>query len=200
MVVRRPAPRFLFDFNSPYAYLAASRVDHVLPVPPDWQPIAFAFVLRALARPPWSFDPVQRVAGVAECERRAREYGLPPMRWPPGWPVESYSLLPLRAALAAGEQGRLREFSQAAFARNFVDGAGLRHPEDVAAVAPVAGLDGDVLLARAAADEIKRRLQEATEAAIALGVVGVPTVELGDQLFWGDDRLSAAAAAAADLG
>jgi 2-hydroxychromene-2-carboxylate isomerase len=122
------------------------------------------------------------------------------MRWPPGWPVESYSLLPLRAALAAGEQGRLREFSQAAFARNFVDGAGLRHPEDVAAVAPVAGLDGDVLLARAAADEIKRRLQEATEAAIALGVVGVPTVELGDQLFWGDDRLSAAAAAAADLG
>jgi 2-hydroxychromene-2-carboxylate isomerase len=200
IVVRRPAPRFLYDFNSPYAYLAASRVDHVLPVTPDWQPIAFAFVLRARARAPWSFDPVHRVAGVAECERRAREYGLPPMRWPPGWPVESYSLLPLRAALAAGEQGRLREFSRVAFERAFVGGEGLGRPEDVAAVAARTGLDGKAVLARAGSDEIKHRLQEATEAAIALGVVGVPTVELGDQLFWGDDRLDGAAAAAADPG
>jgi 2-hydroxychromene-2-carboxylate isomerase len=199
-VVRRPAPRFLYDFNSPYAYLAAWRVDHVLPVIPEWQPIALAFVLRALAREPWSFDPVQRAAGVAECERRAREYGLPPMRWPPGWPVESYSLLPLRAALAAEEQGRLREFSRAAFARNFVEGEGLRRPADVVALASRCGLDGEAVLGRAGSDEIKHRLQGATEAAIALGVSGVPTVELGDQLFWGDDRLAAAAAAAADLG
>jgi 2-hydroxychromene-2-carboxylate isomerase len=198
--VRRPAPRFLYDFNSPYAYLAASRVDDVLPVPPEWQPIAFAFVLRARGRDPWSLHPEQRAVGVAECERRARGYGLAPMRWPPGWPVKSYSLLPLRAALAAEEEGLLRQFSRAAFARNFVDGGGLGRPEDVAAVAASVGLDGQAVLARAAAEEIKRRLQESTEAAIALGVTGVPTVELGDQLFWGDDRLSAAAAAAADLG
>ena len=198
--MRRPAPRFLYDFNSPYAYLASSRVDRVLPVTPEWHPIAFAFVLRALARDPWSVDPVQRVAGVAECERRAREYDLPPMRWPPGWPVQSYSLLPLRAALVAEEEGRLREFSRAAFARNFVEGEGLRRPQDVVAVAAVARLDGDAVLRRAGSDGVKRRLQEATEAAIALGVYGVPTVELGDQLFCGDDRLAAAAAAAADLG
>lgn len=194
--MRRPAPRFLYDFNSPYAYLAASRVDKVLPVPPEWHPIAFAFVLRALARDPWSFDPEQRTAGVAECERRAIEYGLPAMRWPPGWPVESYSLLPLRAALAADEQGKLREFSHAAYARNFVEGTGLKQPEDVAAAAQAAGLDGEAILARAGSEEIKHRLQESTEAAIALGVHGVPTVELGDELFWGDDQLPAAAAAA----
>jgi 2-hydroxychromene-2-carboxylate isomerase len=190
---------FLYDFNSPYAYLAASRVDDVLPVLPEWQPIAFAFVLRARDREPWSFDPAQRAKGVAECEQRAREYGLPPLRWPPGWPVKSYSLLPLRAALAAEEEGLLREFSRAAFARNFVEGRGLG-PEDVAAVATSVGLEHEAVLARAASEETKRRLQESTEAAIALGVTGVPTVELGDQLFWGDDRLCAAAAAAADLG
>jgi 2-hydroxychromene-2-carboxylate isomerase len=194
--VRRPAPRFLYDFNSPYAYLAAARVDRVLPVAPHWQPIAFAFVLRALKREPWSLDPDRRSAGVQECERRARDYGLPAMRWPPGWPVQSYSLLPLRAALAAEEQGRLREFSHAAFARNFVEGEGLRGPEDILSVASRAGLDGEAVLARAGAEEIKRRLQQATEAAIALGVYGVPTVEVGDELFWGDDRLPAAAAAA----
>ena len=192
--MRQPPPRFLFDFNSPYAYLASARIPRVLPVAPDWEPIAFAFVLRAQAREPWSFDPEQRAAGVAECERRASAYGLPPLRLPPGWPVESYSLLPLRAALAAAEQGCLREFSQAAFARNFVTGQGLRRPEDVGSVARATGLDEGRLLARAGEPEVKQRLQEATEAAIALGVYGVPTVVVGDRLFWGDDRLPEAAA------
>ncbi len=195
--MRRPAPRFLYDFNSPYAYLASSRVDQVMPVPVEWQPVAFAFVLRARNREPWSFDPQQRPVGVAECERRAAEYGLPELRWPPGWPVHSYSLLPLRAALAAAEQGGLREFSRAAFSRNFVDGAGLAGPEDVAEVAEVAGLSGEEIVARAGTAEIKHRLRAGTEAAIALGVYGVPTVEVADELFWGDDQLAAAAAVAA---
>lgn len=56
-------PRFLYDFNSPYAYLAAGRVDTLLPVAPEWQPIAFALVLQARAREPWSFDPQQRAVG-----------------------------------------------------------------------------------------------------------------------------------------
>ena len=110
-------PVFLYDFNSPYAYLAAARVDEVLPVKPRWQPIAFAFLLRAHDRSPWSFDERERRIGIAECERRAEAYGLPPMRWPPGWPIESYGLTSLRAAIIAANHGLLREFSRAAFAR-----------------------------------------------------------------------------------
>src|ERR1700722_12366938 len=97
----REEPVFLYDFNSPYAYLAAARVDEVLPVVPRWQPIAFAFMLRAHKRRPWSFDERERRIGVAECERRAEVYGLPAMRWPPGWPIESYGLISLRAAIVA---------------------------------------------------------------------------------------------------
>jgi 2-hydroxychromene-2-carboxylate isomerase len=109
-------PIFYFDFNSPYAYLAAHRVDRLLGADVRWQPIAFAFVIRALDRTPWSFTDA-RPAGMRECEERAARYGLPELRWPPGWPVESYALAPLRAALVAEEHGRLREFSLAAFAR-----------------------------------------------------------------------------------
>jgi 2-hydroxychromene-2-carboxylate isomerase len=76
-----------------------------------------------------------------------------------------------------------------------VEGIGLTRPEDVAGAAQAAGLDGEAILARAGSEAIKGRLTEATEAAIALGVYGVPTVELGDELFWGDDRLPAAALA-----
>src|SRR4051794_38520115 len=116
-------PRFLYDFNSPYAYLAATRVDSLVPGV-EWQPIGFAFLLIAQERVPWSFGE-ERGAGVAECERRARERGLPELAWPAGWPRESYSIDPLRVALVAGEHGRLREYSMAAFARNFVAGTGL---------------------------------------------------------------------------
>ena len=77
-------PLFLYDFNSPYAYLAAARIDEVFGPDVRWQPVAFAFILRAHDRRPWSFDPQQLPIGIAECERRAQAYGLPPMRWPPG--------------------------------------------------------------------------------------------------------------------
>lgn len=191
-----PAPTFFYDFNSPYAYLAASRVDAVLPGPVQWRPIAFAFLLRAQEREPWSFHEPTRVPGVAECERRAAVYGLAPMTWPPGWPIGSYSLLPLRAAYVAADQGRLREFSAAAFARNFVEGAGLRTVEDVVAAGDAAGIDPALIRDGLEDAAIKDRLKAATDDAIARGLFGVPTVAVGDELFWGEDQLEAAAAAA----
>ena len=191
-------PVFLYDFNSPYAYLAATRVDAVLPVKPRWQPIAFAFLLRARNRSPWSFDERQRRRGMAECERRAEAYGLPAMRWPPGWPIESYGLTSLRAAIVAENHGLLREFSCAALARNFVHGVGLTQLSDVVAVAEEVGLDSDALTIGVAAERIKTQLIEATEAAIAAGAVGVPTVLVAGESFWGDDQLETAAAASGE--
>jgi 2-hydroxychromene-2-carboxylate isomerase len=183
---------FLYDFNSPYAYLAAARVDEMVPGV-RWQPIAFAFLLIAQARTPWSFGE-RRDEGVAECERRARERGLPPLVWPPDWPQGSYTLDPMRVALFAEEQGALREYSTAAFARNFVAGTGLQGDAAFAVAAEV-GLDPDAARA-AAAGPARARLKEVTEAAIAAGVPGVPTVTVGGRHFWGDDQLEAAAAAA----
>jgi 2-hydroxychromene-2-carboxylate isomerase len=185
---------FLLDFNSPYAYLAASRVDAVLGGPERvrWQPIAFAFLLRAHAREPWSFHEPARSEGKAECERRAAAYGLPPLVWPPGWPVGSYTLAPLRAAMVAERAGRLREFCGAAFARNFVAGTGLASDEDVLAVAAEAGVDPDEVRA-GIGGWAKDALREATDEALAAGAYGVPTVIVDGELFWGDDRLEDAA-------
>jgi 2-hydroxychromene-2-carboxylate isomerase len=188
-------PVFLFDFNSPYAYLAATRVDDVLPVTPRWQAVAFAFMLRAHDRRPWSFDERERRIGVVECERRAEVYGLPPMRWPPGWPIESYGLASLRAAIVAENQGLLREFSRAAFARNFVHGLGLKELGDILAVAEEVGLDQATVKDGVTAAAIKKQLAETTQAAIAAGALGVPTVLVSGHCFWGDDHLETAAAA-----
>ena len=184
---------FLYDFNSPYAYLASARVDTVLPGDVRWQPIAFAFLLRHQGRAPWSFDlRGERAEGVAECERRAREYGLPEMTWPEGWPQGSYSLDPLRVALVAGEHGLLREYSVAAFARNFVAGTGLLGDAPFE-IAGEVGLDRATV--EAGLPTAKDRLKQVTDEAIAAGVPGVPTVRVGEQSFWGDDQLEAAAVA-----
>ena len=70
-------PVFYYDFNSPYAWLAAERVNSMLPVPPVWQPISFGHILQASGREPWSFHEPTKSEGIAEVERRAAERGLP---------------------------------------------------------------------------------------------------------------------------
>jgi 2-hydroxychromene-2-carboxylate isomerase len=187
-------PVFYYDFNSPFAYLAAHRVDDVLPIKPRWQPIAFAFLLIAHEREPWSFDVEGRVPTMNDCEQRAAKLGLP-LQWPEGWPRESYSLLPLRAAVLAEQAGLLREFSRAAFRRHFSEPGGVKDLDGVLAVAEEVGLNPEEVRAHVADEDVKEAVKDATDAAIDLGVFGVPTVQVGDQLFWGDDRLEEAAAA-----
>jgi 2-hydroxychromene-2-carboxylate isomerase len=189
-----PAPTFYYDFNSPYAYLAASRIAELLPAA-VWRPIAFAFVLQRTGRIPWSFaDDIS--ADTAEIDRRAAERGLPPVRYPEGWPVESYSLAPLRVALHADERGCLAEFTHAAFAVMFAEGRALADPTALRAAVTASGLDAGEAETAARRPDIKARLRAYTDEAIERGVEGVPTVAVDGRLFWGDDRLEEAAARA----
>jgi 2-hydroxychromene-2-carboxylate isomerase len=138
-------------------------------------------------------DPAPIAAEIAE---RAADRGLPAFAPPEGWPVQTWSLVPLRAALVADERGRLREFSDAAFRKSFVESRSLAELDTVLAAAGEAGLDADEITDGIARPEIKERLKANTEEAFARGVTGIPTVAIGDVLFWGDDRLDEAAAAA----
>jgi 2-hydroxychromene-2-carboxylate isomerase len=121
--------------------------------------------------------------------------GCLPLRWPSGWPDRNYSIVVLRAALVAAEHARLREFSLAAFRRGLGEGGDLRDLDTVLSCARDAGIDPDSVARRVEEPEVKQRLRAATDAAIARGVTGVPTVAIGEALFWGDDRLEDAAAA-----
>ena len=82
--------KFYYDFNSPYAYLSAQRLDAVMPLPVVWRPIAFGVIIRSVGKVPWSLsDPGTVEAGKRECEARAAAAGLPPLRWAEGWPAET---------------------------------------------------------------------------------------------------------------
>lgn len=188
-------PVFYYDINSPFAYLAAERVNQVLPVVPEWQPISFGHVLKETGRTPWSFSDDTRPAGVAEVERRAAERGLPPLRWPPGWPVESYSLLPMRAAAFAKQTGRAVAFSLAAFRQKFAGGKALVGLDEVLIAAAACELHPRAVMQGVESKAVKDELRRATAGALERGLVGVPSVWTGEEMFWGDDRLEDAAEA-----
>jgi 2-hydroxychromene-2-carboxylate isomerase len=119
------------------------------------------------------------------------------MRWPEGWPDRSYSLLPLRAILVARASGQHRELTMGLYRMAFVRGRALNDPETVGEVLVECGLDPAAVLDAVRSPEVKEELRAATEQAQRRGVTGVPTVVVGEQLFWGDDCLEEAAAALA---
>jgi len=186
-------PRFFVDVGSPYAWLAAERIERgALGVEPVWEPALLGAVFAARGFGSWSLTEA-RTEGIEEVERRALAYGLGPVRWPDPWPGNT--LLAMRCAVAAAEAGRARAFLLAALRLGFRDGRDLSDPAAVADAASTAGLEGGELMAAAATPSVKAALRERTERAIALGVRGVPTVLVGTRPFWGDDRLEDAARA-----
>jgi 2-hydroxychromene-2-carboxylate isomerase len=188
-----PQVTFYFDLGSPYAYLAAERLTDVLSEPAQWQPLSLGGLFKANGRSSWALDDYQRrQAGSAEVERRARDYGLPPIHWPDPWPGNY--LMAMRAATFAFAAGRGHEFTLQAFRDAFARGHDLSIPARVLDAAQDAGLDRAQVEAAAQDPRIKQALREATDAAHALGVIGVPTVAIDGELFWGDDRLEDAAA------
>ena len=185
-----PRPVFYYDLGSPYAYLAAERVNQVLPVVPVWQPILLGGIWKATGGGSWSLTE-RREDGMSEVERRAAEYGLQPIRWPPGWPNDT--LTAMRVATFAQKGGRAVAFSLAAFRQAFAGGRDLSDTDNVLIAAAACELHPSAVLKAIGTRAVKEGLRAATDEAIRRGVMGVPTLAVGERLFWGDDRLEDAA-------
>jgi 2-hydroxychromene-2-carboxylate isomerase len=192
---------FYYDFYSPYSYLAAERISGIFAEAgaeqPEWQPISFGHVLRATGRIPWSMQPDgPNQADLDEIQRRASERGLPQVVYPEGWPVENYSLNPTRAAIYAKESGRVVSFSLAALRQVFAAGKDMSDVDNVLIAAAACELHPRAVLKGIETRSVKEELKRATEEAIEAGLVGIPTVAVGGELYWGDERLEEAAQAA----
>jgi 2-hydroxychromene-2-carboxylate isomerase len=187
-----PLMELYFDVGSPYSFLAVERAERVFGDLPELRPVLLGGLFKLGDRSSWGVgDPALREAGMLEVESRATAYGLPAIRWPRPWPGNY--LTAMRIATWADSQGAGAAFAFAAGRRLFLRGCDLSLDEECAAAAEEAGLDGIEALRAAAEPEVKQALREATDAAFARGVIGVPTVAVGDELFWGDDRLEDAA-------
>jgi 2-hydroxychromene-2-carboxylate isomerase len=161
-----------------------------LPEPPVWQPILLGALFKHFDRGSWG-ETDERAGGMAEVERRARERGLPHVRWPEPWPGNM--LVAMRAATYAAQIGRVVAFSLAAFRQAFAAGRDLSQVDNVLLAAAACELHPKAMLAAVETQAVKDALRAATEEAAARGVQGVPSVVIGVEVFWGDDRLEEAA-------
>jgi 2-hydroxychromene-2-carboxylate isomerase len=185
-------PAFYYDLGSPYSWLAAERVNSVLSEVPVWRPILLGGLFKALDRQSWATTDA-RHDGMREVERRAAEYGLPAVRWPDPWPHNT--LLAMRAATFATSIGKGVSFALAAFRQAFAGGRDLSVPDNVLIAAAACELHPNAVTKAVEQQTVKDALKSATQEALERGVVGVPTIAIGDEVFWGDDRLSEAARA-----
>ena len=186
-------PTFYYDLSSPEAYLAAERSASVLGTVPEWEPVRLAG-LRAGEVGPFRCG-AEVDAYREDIQSRIVLYGLQPLRWPAAFPADSeWAML---AATYAKQIGRAVAFSLAAFRQAYAAGRDLGDPDTVMLAAAACEMHPVAVAKGAALASIRRRLDEATDAAAEAGVLEVPAVRVGERVFHGDRELEAAAAALA---
>lgn len=189
-----PTTTFYYDLGSPYAYLAADRIDLEFETPVEWVPVLLGGIFKHTGRSSWAETPA-REEGIAEIAKRASQRGMPAFVYPDPWP--NNGLQAMRVATWAHSAGAGRKFARAAFEVQFNDGLPLSETENIELAAHRAGLDPSFAIAATEDPAVKQALIDNTNAALAAGAIGVPTIVVGDQAFFGDDKLEEAVAAAA---
>ncbi len=198
-VVETPTD-FWFDFSSPFAYLASTRVEQELGPQVRFRPMLLGAIFKAVGTPNVPLHEAnasKRAWLEADLARQAQEAGVS-LRWPSGFPLRTITAL--RAVLVLGpDSAEGRAFTHALFRACWVDDRDPGDPEVLVSVAESVGLDGTALLAAATEPAAKSALRESTDAALDAGVFGAPTVVVqGEEpsLYWGNDRLAMARLAA----
>lgn len=178
-----------FDVGSPYSYLAATQIERIAErsgATVAWKPMVLGAVFKATENDMPARCPAKARYMLADLARFAALYGVP-FKMSSRFPVNG--LRAGRLVVAAGAPESVGALVLALFRAVWVDD---RDPSDPAVLADVAngvGLDGAALVGAIDDAAVKDALRANTDDAIARGVFGAPSFFVGDQLFWGNDRL-----------
>lgn len=180
---------FFWDAASSYSYLASTQIEAVVQragASLVWRPFLLGKVFEASGNKMPAAVPAKGRFLFKDCAMWARLYGVP-FTTPAVFPL--HSVLALRLALAAEASGQQALISKALMRAYWGEGQDLSKPEVALAVVSAAGADANALLAATQQAEVKDRLRVNTDEAIARGAFGAPCFFVGEQMFWGNDRL-----------
>jgi len=183
------SPIIYYDLGSPYAYLAVERAERVFEVPARLQPVLVGGIFVKRGKGSWAHTS-DRQTRMEEVEARAARYGIEAIAWPADWP--NNTLKAMRAAVWADRRVNGCSFARAAFRRAFREGADLSRVDELVDIADAVGLPARQLPDAIEDQAIKQALRAATDRAWACGVVGVPCIEVDEEIFYGDDQLELA--------
>lgn len=178
---------FYFDYRSPYSFMALSQV-RKMDVEIAFHPFEIGALMKQVGNVPTSITcaPKNRYA-MTDIGRWAAHYGIALNRHPEGSVIDVGRLL--RATLVAGQMGAMPAAVEAIFNAFWSTPAPLATAAEVAALLGAAGLDAAALESRMDSPAAQALLEEATAGAAARGVFGAPTLFVGDDMFFGNDRL-----------
>jgi 2-hydroxychromene-2-carboxylate isomerase len=196
----KPSLEIWFEFGSNYSYLSVMRVEDLSlkwQVPIAWKPFLLGPIFRNSG---WNTSPfiLQSRKGEymwIDMARQAKKYGLD-FKKPADFP--RLAVLPMRVAILGAGQPWIGAFCKAVMRQNWVDDVDINTAPMVRTA--LCGLvpDPDKIIAQAQADWAKRLLRDQTDEAARRGIFGGPTFFVGDQMFWGNDRLDDAFEFASD--
>ena len=184
-----PQLEYFFDYVSPFSYLANSQVPGLVErtgVELVHRPFFLGGVMKAAGNSPPATVPAKGKYMSADLARWAKRYGLE-MRFNPNFPINTVKLM--RAALVSLEDGSFPAFHEAVFHAMWCEPVNLGDDDVVRGVLEKAGLDAAGLLDRATSPQVKDRLRSNTDEAVERGAFGSPTFFLGEEMFFGNDRL-----------
>jgi len=186
----RDAIDFWFSTGSTYTYLSVSRLPEIARktgVRFNWRPFGVRAIMREQNNVPFVGKPVKTAYMWRDIARRAAMYGLP-IKMPVPYPLKEFDLANRLAVLGLAEGWGI-PYVQASYRRWFADGQEPGLEPNLSASLAEAGQDTKRAVERSEGDDVVELYEAATEAAKKLGIFGSPTFVVGNELFWGDDRL-----------
>ena len=182
---------FYFDFSSPYGYLASERIDaiaarHDRDV--TWRPYLMGVAMKVSGSSPVVNRPMLGEYSRRDMQRSARRLQVP-FRFPEPFPIATIAACRAVYWMERADADGAKPLAEALYRAYFVDGRNISEPGVVADVAAESGADRDLLLAGIQEPAIKDRLKEVTNDAVERGIFGSPFFMVGDEPFWGHDRM-----------
>jgi 2-hydroxychromene-2-carboxylate isomerase len=189
-----PKVEFHFDFGSPNAYFShrvIPGIEQRTGVKFTYVPILLGgvFKLTGNQSPITQFKEVRNKLpyGLIESRRFIKKHGLTRFQMNPHFPVNTVQIM--RGAVAAEMDGQLAKYVEAVFVAVWEAGKKMDDPEVIRTELDAAGLDGARTLTRIQEQDVKDKLLENTQATVARGTFGTPTFYVGEEIFFGKDKL-----------
>ena len=182
---------FYFDLGSPATYLAYTQLPKICADAQSeltYIPMLLGGVFKATGNASPAMIPAKGRYMFKDLDRFAKRYGVQ-LRFNPHFPINTLILMRAVTGMQMHQPQRFAGFVDCLFKALWVEGRNLNDPQTVAAVLTESGFDPQETMALTNDESVKAALKENTEAAIKRGVFGAPSMFIGDQLFFGQDRL-----------
>ena len=182
---------FWFDFGSPAAYLASTQIaaiEAATGARAVWRPMLLGGVFQATGNHSPATIPAKGRYTFIDFDRFARRYGVP-LRYNPHFPINTLLLMRGAVGMQLRDPERFADYCAAMFQAIWVESLDMNDAGVVGQALHRAGFEPQSLLALTQEPDVKAALKAATEEAVARGVFGAPTFFVGDQMFWGQDRI-----------